>query len=95
MPFILFEVYCVRFFLFLCFDAWRRSSAFAEGLLFLRPSCFCSFCNMLLSYRRCILMENYIVCGQTQKGVDESVPWSFVLLSCTLISFTYGLLSIE
>ena len=50
---------------------------------------------MLLSYRRCILVENYIVCGQTQKGVDESVPWSCVLLSCTSISFTYGPLAIE
>ena len=54
-----------------------------------------SFCGMLLSYRRCILVEDYIVCGRTQKGVDESVPWSCVLLSCTLISFTYGLLAIE
>ena len=41
------------------------------------------------------LVENCIVCGQTQKGVDESVPWSCVLRSCTLISFTYGLLAIE
>ena len=88
MPFILFEVYCVRFFLFLCFDAWHRSSAFAEGLLFLCPSCFYSFCGMLLSDRRCILVENYIVCG-TQKGVDGSFPWSCVLLSCTSILFTY------
>ena len=50
---------------------------------------------MLLSYRRCILVENYIVCGQTQKEVDESVPWSCVLLSCTSISFTHGLLAIK
>ena len=50
---------------------------------------------MLLSYRRSILVENYIVCGQTQKGVDGSVPWSYVLLLCTSIMFTYGLLAIE
>ena len=50
---------------------------------------------MLLSYRRCILVEDYIVCGQTQKGVDGCVPWSCVLLSCTSISFTYGLSAIE
>ena len=32
---------------FLCFDAWHRSSAFAEGLLFLCPSCFLFFLRYL------------------------------------------------
>ena len=50
---------------------------------------------MLLSDRRCILVESYIVCGHTQQGVDGSFPWTCVLLSCTSISFTYGLLAIE
>ena len=92
------RLFCLRFIVsdatFLCFDTWHRSSAFAKSLGFLCPSCFSSFCGMLLSYRRCILVD-YIVCGQTQKEVDGSVPWSCVLLSCTSISFTYGLLAIE
>ena len=93
------RLFCLRFTVsdasFSCFDTWHRSSAFAKGLGFLCPSCFFSFCGMLLSYQRCILVKDYIVCGQTQKGVDKSVLWSCVLLSCTLISFTYGLLAIE
>ena len=96
------RLFCLRFIgllcqmlLFWCFDTWHRSSNFVKGLGFRCPSCFCIFCGMLLSYRRCVLVEKYIVCGQTQKRVDESVPWSCVLLLCTLISFTYGLLANE
>ena len=50
---------------------------------------------MLLSYRRCIVVEDYIVCGQTQRGVDGPVPWSCVLPSCNLISFTFRLVAIQ